>query len=70
MTLVDELHGQTADTGNFFLINQHQCLSGLIELAQLAVKLYRQAFRIRNSKASGVIPSISRRAFMNVGRSL
>jgi hypothetical protein len=40
MTLVDELHGQTADTGNFFLINQHQCLSGLIELAQLAVKLY------------------------------
>ena len=40
MTLVDELHGQTADTGNFFLINQHQCLSGLIELAQLTVKLY------------------------------
>jgi hypothetical protein len=52
MTLVDELHGQTADTGNFFLINQHQCLSGLIELAQLAVKLYSvRADRILTTRA-------------------
>jgi hypothetical protein len=40
VTLVDELQGQTADTGNVLLINQLKGLSGLIELAQLAVKLY------------------------------